>query len=119
MVVITVWVIFLSGRAILRNTEWKDPITFYEQTIRYAPTSLRVWNNLGMAYADKKMNEKAVGAYSKAIVLDPQNPIPYHNLGNIYEDEKNIEMAKKYWQTAVSLNPQFIQPQLKLQAYKN
>lgn len=42
-----------------------------------------------MAYADKKMNEKA-------IVLDPRNSIPYHNLGNIYENEKNIEMAKKY-----------------------
>ena len=118
MVVIIVWVLFLSGRTMLRNTEWKDPITFYEQTISYAPTSVRVWNNLGMAYADKHMNEKAIGAYSRAIALDPQNPIPYHNLGNIYEDEKNIEMAKKYWHTAVSLNPQFIQPQLKLEKYK-
>jgi len=118
MVVIIVWVLFLSGRTMLRNTEWKDPITFYEQTISYAPTSVRVWNNLGMAYADKHMNEKAIGAYSRAIALDPQNPIPYHNLGNIYEDEKNIEMAKQYWQTAISLNPQFIQPQLKLEKYK-
>jgi tetratricopeptide (TPR) repeat protein len=113
-----VWVVALGIRTIARNTEWKDPITFYEQTLAHAPTSLHVWNNLGMAYADEKMNEKAIGAYSKAITLDPRNPIPYHNLGNIYEDEKNIEMAKKYWQTAISLNPQFIQPRLKLERYK-
>ncbi len=119
MVIVIVWSLFLSGRTILRNAEWRDPIIFYEQTLAHAPTSLRVWNNLGMAYADKHTNEKAISAYAHAIALDPQNPIPYHNLGNIYEDEKNIEMAKKYWQMAVSLNPQFIQPQLKLLEYKN
>ncbi|MEW6617591.1 MAG: tetratricopeptide repeat protein [Patescibacteria group bacterium] len=118
IIIFIAWITFLSGRTIMRNAEWRDPITFYEQTTNHVSTSLRVWNNLGMAYADKKMNEKAIVAYSKAIALDPRNPIPYHNLGNIYENEKNIEMAKKYWQTATSLNPQFIQPQLKLQTYR-
>ncbi|MFA5870610.1 MAG: tetratricopeptide repeat protein [Candidatus Paceibacterota bacterium] len=113
---IIVWGIFLSVRTISRNTEWRDPITLYKQTLLHAPTSLRVWNNLGIAYSDK--HEQAIDAYTHAIQLDPQNPIPYHNLGNSYEALGDLKTARKNWQIAVSLNPDFIPPQLKLEKYK-
>ncbi|MFH1162283.1 MAG: tetratricopeptide repeat protein [Candidatus Jorgensenbacteria bacterium] len=105
---LAIWFISLGVRTVLRNADWRDPIGFYEQTLKYAPTSLRVWNNLGMAYEDKGDIPKAHDAYEHAIALNPQNPIPVYNLGNNYENAGDMQSARKYWEAAKQLDPKFL-----------
>ncbi len=114
IVLIAVWIIFLGIRTITRNADWRDPIKFYEQTIKNAPTSMRVWNNLGMAYAEENSFEKAMYAYNKAIELSSKNPIPYYNFGNLYENAGDSENAEILWKKALDIDPKFNPAKIKL-----
>lgn len=108
------WIIAIGARTVIRNEDWKDAITFYEQTLRHAPKSLRVWNNLGMAYAENGSYRDALYAYGRAIALDPENPIPYHNSGNVYEELRDRERAEEYWRMALTADPHFIPSLVKI-----
>jgi tetratricopeptide (TPR) repeat protein len=102
-----VFVILLGIRTIIRNNDWKDPITFYTKTLKYAPSSYRVLNNLGMAYAEKGEFIEAKKYYLQAIEVNKKNPIAYHNLANVFQEEKNFEEAEKLYQKAISLDENF------------
>ena len=51
----------------------------WEKASRFAPNNPAVWNNLGDYYEDTNI-KKAFEYYSKAITLDPSQPLYYHNL---------------------------------------
>lgn len=103
-----IFLIFLSFLTIHRNKDWRNPITFYNQTLKYAPNSYRIINNLGMAYDDKGDYEQAEKMYQRAIILDLSNPVAYHNLGNTYRETGKIDLAIENFKTAISLDPKFI-----------
>ena len=105
--VLIIFLVFLSVLTVNRNKDWRDPITFYEQTLKYALTSYRVINNLGMAYADREDHQKAEETYKKAITLDSSNPVAYHNLGNTYKAMGKKDLAVENFKTAISLDPKF------------
>ncbi len=100
--------IFLSILTINRNQDWRDPITFYNQILKFNPKSYRVINNLGMAYAEIGDYQKAEESYKKAISLDPSNPVAYHNLGNLYEKINKKDLALENYKKALSLDEKFI-----------
>ncbi|MDI6603375.1 MAG: tetratricopeptide repeat protein [Patescibacteria group bacterium] len=102
-----IFLVFLSILTINRNKDWQNPITFYNQTLKYTPTSYRVINNLGMAYADRGNHQKAEETYKRAINLDPLNPVAYHNLGNTYRATGKRDLAIENFETAISLDPKF------------
>jgi tetratricopeptide (TPR) repeat protein len=108
LVIFIILLILLSIQTINRNRDWRDPIIFYNQTLKYAPDSYRVINNLGMAYADKGAHEQAEKLYKRAINLDPTNPVAYHNLGNTYKETNKKDLAIENFQTAIKLDPKFI-----------
>jgi len=112
--VLICWIGFLGIRTVLRNSEWDNPIRFYTQTLEHAPTSMRTWNNLGMAYADRENYDEARHSYSKAIRLNPRNPIPYYNLGNVYEDMGEESKAIELWNKSLELDPEFFPAKRKL-----
>jgi len=106
--ILIIFLIFLSVLTIKRNRDWHDQITFYNQTLKYAPASYRVINNLGMAYADEGEQNQAEEMYKRAINLDPSNPVAYHNLGNTYREMGKKDLAIENFQTAIKLDPKFI-----------
>lgn len=99
-------ILFYACTIIPRNLQWKTAISFYENICTYNP-SYRVLNNLGMAYSDKGLNQNAFNFYSKAIDLDPKNPVAYHNLGNLYRSVGNNDMAIKLFRKCLALDPNF------------
>lgn len=107
-VLFAIWVIFLGGLAIRRNTDWHDPIRFYNQILTYNQTSYRIYNNLGMAYADAGRREDAETNYKKAIALDSEVAVAYHNLGNSRRDNGDWKQAASYYEQALSRDPRFV-----------
>jgi tetratricopeptide (TPR) repeat protein len=107
---VIVFVFFLSVLTIQRNRVWRTPITLYENILEYNQTSLRVWNNLGMAYADANQMEKAINAYQTATELDPEkvSAPPYHNLANAFFALGKKDEAIANYKEALSVNPDFI-----------
>jgi tetratricopeptide (TPR) repeat protein len=100
-------VIFYSALTINQNNYWNEPISFYERTLRFAPYSTGVYNNLGVSYNSIGDRERAVELFKKAIDLDPERESAYFNLGNVYkeisEDRKAIDAYKK----AIEIRPDY------------
>lgn len=101
---------FFSILTFKRNLVWKNPIIFYENVLQYNQQSLRIWNNLGMAYAEANQQEKAILAYQKAIELDPekQSMPPRHNLANIFSSLGRKTEAIDLYKEVLSTDPNFI-----------
>lgn len=99
-------ILILSVRTIARNSEWRNPIVFYEQTLSYAP-SARAYNNLAMAYAESNQLEKAVEKYRAAIQLVDAYPETRYNLGNVYVKTNNVKAAEHEYKEALRIDPAF------------
>jgi tetratricopeptide (TPR) repeat protein len=102
-------VCFYSYLTVKQNEYWRQPKSFYERTLKYAPDSARVYNNLGLLYANDGENEEAAVLYKKAIEIDPNYARAHNNIGVVYREmEKNQEAIVSY-RKAVELNPKYAQ----------
>jgi tetratricopeptide (TPR) repeat protein len=98
---------FYSCRTIQQNNYWKDAVTFYERTLKYAPTSTRLLNNLAGKYLLQGDLAKAAELYKKALETDPNFMLAYYNLGIINFKQKNMQGAVKYCEAALQLDPNY------------
>ncbi|MDD5449398.1 MAG: tetratricopeptide repeat protein [Candidatus Omnitrophica bacterium] len=97
--------IFYSYLTIRQNQTWRDPITFYERALKYAPDSARIHNNLGAVYYSMGEKEKAIPLYRKTIELDPSAVNAYVNLGASYYETGKKEEAMAMYKKAIELDP--------------
>ena len=101
-------VTFYSGLTIGQNGYWKEPIGFYERTLRYVPNSPKIRNNLGNELSAIGKHKEAINSYKKAQENDPYFVEPYYNLGNEYEILKRRDEAIALYKKAVEINPYFV-----------
>jgi tetratricopeptide (TPR) repeat protein len=66
-----------------QNSYWRNPISLYEATLRYAPRSSRIMVYLGDELSKQKDFEGATALYQKAIAIEP-SANAYYNLGNTF-----------------------------------
>lgn len=99
--------IFYSSLTFHQNNYWKEPLTFYERTLKYAPNSIKSYNNLGNLYQRLGQKEKAITAYEKAIKINPNYNFGevYNNLAVIYASLNQKEKAIDLFKKAIELNP--------------
>lgn len=106
--VIVVSVVFLLIiRSYFRQYEWIDNVRFYQQTLKFAPKSVRVINNLGMELVERGRIKEAIETYEKGIAIDPLIPNLYHNLANVYLGQKDFDKAERYYRQAIKVDPNF------------
>jgi tetratricopeptide (TPR) repeat protein len=84
---------------------WTDPIRFYERTIRYAPDSFIIYNNLANIYLRTGKNTEAITLYKRSLNLAPRNAPTYSNLGLAYKNIGDIPNAIASYTKAIELNP--------------
>ena len=95
--------VFYSYLTIRQNIFWREPIAFYEYTLKYAPDSPRVHYNLGNTYNDIDKREESVAAYKKAIEMKANYTEAYSNLGSVYTDMGKNEEAVAVYKKAVEI----------------
>ncbi len=88
-----------------QNRYFHEPLTFYERTLAYTPTSARMHNNLGNIYFTRGREEDAIRSYREAIELEPGYPNPYNNLGNVFYRSGDYDKAVPLFIQAIKLNP--------------
>ena len=54
----------------LRNWDYENEITLWQDSVRQAPNNTRAWNNLGYAYKLNNQNDKAKLAFENALKID-------------------------------------------------
>lgn len=106
-VLVLIMIIF-SVRSLLRQFDWIDPIRFYQQTLGYAPSSIRARNNLGMEYANRGEIDRAIIEYKKGLEITKTNPNLYHNLANAYVKKKEYPKGERNYLKAIETDPSFI-----------
>jgi len=99
---------FYSYLTIKQNETWREPIPFYERTLKYAPDSLKIYNNLGLAYAAVGRREEAVTMYKKAVELNPDYAHAYNNLGLAYAAAGRREDAIVMYRKAIEASPNYV-----------
>lgn len=96
---------FYSCLTIRQNGYWKDQLTFYERTLKYAPDSPIIYNNLANIYMNSGKVQEAIPLYKKAIELNPRLVGAYTNLGVLYANTGKIKEAIILYKKAIEFNP--------------
>ncbi len=107
--------VFFIYRTWIRNFEWHDPKTFYEQTLRHIK-SPRIYNNLGMAYSEEGQTDKAIAAYRNAINLSDTYAETHYNLANMYKEKGEFKNAENEYRRSLQINPYFYHSYIQLYA---
>ncbi len=97
---IAIILVLLSIRTIIRNANWYDPITLYENDIQISD-NFDIENNLGTEYSNIRDYKSAIKHSTKSVELFPYEANIY-NLANTYEQIGDIQDAKKYYVKALT-----------------
>lgn len=90
-----------------RNTIWKDDFSLFSDTVKKSPDGALPHNNLGSAYRDRGMLDRAIEQYQIAMKLEPYSPDAYNNLGVAYRDKGMLDKAMEQFQIALRLRPDY------------
>lgn len=90
----------LSVRTIIRNADWRDPITLYSHDIRIE-NNYQLANFLGAELAYAGRYKDALPYISQAVRQNPRDNNIY-NLGVIYENLQDDEKAEYYYRKVLS-----------------
>jgi len=82
--------IMLTG---LRNREWSVPVVFYQNIIRYSPTSFQAHNNLGLEYERMGAYKEAEKEYLSALKIKEDLLEAHSNLASVYYKQKKYTQA--------------------------
>ncbi|MGD9014983.1 MAG: tetratricopeptide repeat protein [Candidatus Omnitrophota bacterium] len=100
---------FYSYLTIRQNVYWREPIVFYERTLKYAPDSPKIHNDLGNIYSTTDKKQKAIASYKKAIELNPAFTNAYYNLGFIYHTLSRKQEAIDLYNKTIAIDPNYAQ----------
>ncbi len=62
--------------------------------------------NLGLNCVSKNNYDKAIEYYTRALEIDPNDPLTWDSIGNAYEHDGRKEEAEKAYQKAHELAPE-------------
>jgi tetratricopeptide (TPR) repeat protein len=113
-ILVSLILVCYSVRLITRANDFKSSKTLWTATQKTAPTSYRVYNNLGDVYSNEQNWEKAISALKTSIALAPDYADAIHNLGYTYMLMGDYENAKKYLLESYQKNPRLYQALEKL-----
>ena len=90
-----------------RNLIWKTEVTIWSDTVNKSPAKARPYNNLGVAYTEKGLIEKAVPEIKEALRLKPDFINAHISLGNAYMKIGLTDMAILQYMEALRLKPDY------------
>ena len=107
MIILVFIFIALSTRTIIRNLDWRDPITFYTKSLSQSPWNVSMRHNLAMTYADKGEIDRAIKEYKTLISLADVYPNTHHNLADAYKVKGQYKEAEEEYMKALKIDPNF------------
>ncbi|NQT46811.1 MAG: tetratricopeptide repeat protein [Candidatus Omnitrophica bacterium] len=96
--------LFYGGITVKRNSDWRDPATFYEKTLNFTD-SYRVHNNLGAVYYRVAKYDDAEEHLEEAIRQRPDFAEAHMNLGLVYKAKERPDEAEAQFAEALRYEP--------------
>jgi len=79
----------------------------FERAKAQDPTDSRTWYKQGNAFYDQQKFDQAIGAYRRAIDLEPSNKFAHNNLGVVYMEKKDYSKAISSFKRVLDLDPNY------------
>jgi tetratricopeptide (TPR) repeat protein len=73
-----------------------------------------IYKKIGYLYSESKETKNAIGAYLKALELDPEDVNVYYNLASLYEATGDRANADKYLSIAMEKKPDDIESRIRM-----
>ncbi|MFQ5741921.1 MAG: tetratricopeptide repeat protein, partial [Acidobacteriota bacterium] len=87
-----------------RSSVWSSPLSLWRDAVSKSEGKYRPNLNLGVLLMAE--NDKQAEIYlSRAIEIDPSNPLAYRSLGRLYFEQDRVKAAESLWRQAVLLDP--------------
>jgi tetratricopeptide (TPR) repeat protein len=77
--------------------QWKKAMAAYRKAVAAAPDDAIAYNHLGLAYFELERFEEALGAYSHASRLAPEDPAPLTRIAEVHERLGQRHSAADAW----------------------
>lgn len=90
-----------------RQKRLPDAVRHYELAAQYDQNNNWIQTNLGIAYYDSGMTDKAIAAFNRALVLQPNDAFAANNLGIVYMKKNDDVNALSWFIKAVKIKPDF------------
>ena len=104
---IVILLVAYSTLTIARNRDWKDSLSLWSKTLQTNPNSAVAHGNLGHAYLELDLLEKAVSEFEAALKIRPRSYKAHYNLGFAYEKKGLTKEAIHQYQKTLKLNPKY------------
>jgi tetratricopeptide (TPR) repeat protein len=106
--VVLIAIVLLYGWATCqRNLIWRDEPSLWSDVVNKSPAKARPHNNVGVAYTEKGLIEKAVLEIKEALRLKPDFINAHISLGNAYMKIGLTDMAILQYKEALRLKPDY------------
>ncbi len=100
---------YYLGRAKYNENRFAEAIAAFEECSKRSAKSVRIEENLGLAYAGLGRIDEAIAAYKTAIALEEntsvKDPGPFIDMGDLLLDQNRAEDAVAYLRQAVEIAP--------------
>jgi len=106
--IITLVALVLLALTFMRNGVWSEGRLLWEEAVEKAPNNVRARVNLGVAYVDKGLIDKALEQYQTVLKMQPDNPEAHLNLGEVFFKKGLVDEAIEEYQKALG-SPQQVQ----------
>ena len=97
----------LGRGTFLRNEDYHDGASMWEDTISKSPNNVRAWTSLGWELRRARKYDEAVQRLDEAIKLDPNYAMAYNNRAVVYADTRRFAEAIQDYDRAIALRGNF------------
>lgn len=95
------------GLECLKARKLDDAVRHLEDATTQQPENHQAFNFLGVAYAQKGLYNRAVGAFLTAIQIQPNVASLHYNLGVTYQSQGLKDQAVQEFQQALMIDPKY------------
>lgn len=90
-----------------RVYEWRDPVAFWESTVKRSVPNYRAHFNLGCSYISAGRMEEAAKQIKLAESIAPDDPYVLNGMGVIFLDMQKYEDAAAFFEKTLLISPKF------------
>jgi tetratricopeptide (TPR) repeat protein len=100
-----------KGKSLYARGEKKKAKEIFDQLSQmddlYEKENKHIFNEFGIELRKRNLHDEAVSNYTKAIAIDPGDPVLYYNLGRAYYEKKDREESIEQLTKALTLKEDF------------
>ena len=94
------------GNTLYRQGKYQRAIDMYQAALALDPLDVKARNNLGSAYLQLTLDDRAMAAFQEVLRLDDSYSLAHYNLACVHARAGNVESAAAYLLQAVAIEPE-------------